>query len=40
MSPTFLDYVYTYTFSWDTSRNEENSSLVSAYGVSSVGKIC
>jgi hypothetical protein len=40
MSPTFLDYVYTYTFSWDTSRNKENSSFVSAYGVSSVGKVC
>jgi hypothetical protein len=40
MSPTFLDNIYSYSFSWDSSRHKKYSSLVAAYGITSVGKVC
>jgi hypothetical protein len=40
MSPAFLDNVYTYSFSRNTSGYEKYSSFVAAYGIPSIGKVC
>jgi hypothetical protein len=39
MSATFLDDLYTYSFSRDTSGYEEYPPLVASYGIPSIGKI-
>jgi hypothetical protein len=40
MPPTLLDNLNLYSFSWNSSGDEQNASLVSAYGVTPVGKVC
>src|SRR5215813_12143037 len=40
MPTTLFDNLDTHTFSWDPSRYEEYASLVTTYGIASVGKIC
>jgi hypothetical protein len=40
VSTALLDNVYTYPFSWYTSRDKKYSPFVTTYGVSSVGQVC
>jgi hypothetical protein len=40
MPPTLLDNLNPYSFSWDSSGDEQNASLVSAHGIAPVGKVC
>jgi hypothetical protein len=40
MSPALLDNVYSYSFSWYTTRNKKYSSFISAYGIPPVSKVC
>src|SRR5437660_11714967 len=40
MPSTLLDNLNPYSFSWDSSGDEQNASLVSAHGITPVGKVC
>src|SRR5271157_2022393 len=40
MPSPLLDNFNPYSFPWDSSRNKQNASLVSAYGIAPVGKVC
>jgi len=40
MASPLLDNIYPHPLTWNTARDEEDASLVSAYGVSAIGKVC
>jgi hypothetical protein len=39
MSTAFFDNFHTYSLSWNTARDEEYTTFISAYGVTPIGKV-
>jgi hypothetical protein len=40
MPPALLNDLYTYPFSWNASRDKQDTSFIATYGVATIGKVC